>query len=315
MRLIIDTDAGVDDALAMMLAFVHPTASIEAITTVTGNTDVDSVVKNVLTIQQVMGADVPVYRGADLPLISGWMHTTADIHGRDGLGDWVERPQNKRTSVESEHAAVALVRLANQYPNELTLVVLGPMTNIALAVRLDPTFPAKIKRLVFMGGTTSAVGNTEVFTAEFNIWVDPEAAHIVLDSFKEAEMVSWETTLRHPWTWEQFDRLAGITSTPYGRFFNGITAFWSRIARTIHGFSGFLLPDPLAMAVALEPELVVRSERRFMAVELNGKWTRGETIIDYPSLSKQSPNTQVIHEIDHQRLYEMFEQLLSEGKL
>lgn len=315
MRLVIDTDAGVDDALAMMLAFSHPASTVEAVTTVTGNIDVDSVVKNVFTIQEVMGANVPVYRGAAFPLISEWTHTTANIHGKDGLGDWADRPRNRRTQVEPEHAASALVRLANQYPNELTLVVLGPMTNVALAIRMDETFASKIKRLVFMGGSTSALGNTETFTAEFNIQADPEAAHIVLSTFKESEMVSWETTMNHGWAWDKFDALAAMTQTPYGKFFNGITSFWSKLIRQMPIINSYLLPDPLAMAIVFHPELVQRTEFKFVAVELEGKWTRGGTFVDYMGLSQRPANVHVHHDIDADGVYAMYERLLRTGRL
>src|SRR5690606_10273728 len=119
---------------------------------------------------------------------------------------------------QDEPAAMALIRLASEAPGQYTLVALGPLTNIALACRLDPLFPDKIHKLVFMGGTISALGNTKNVTAEFNVYSDPEAAEIVLGAFAQSTMLSWETTLKHPFSWEQYDALAA-TDTPAGRFF------------------------------------------------------------------------------------------------
>ncbi|MBI1258011.1 MAG: nucleoside hydrolase, partial [Chloroflexi bacterium] len=215
MRLIIDTDAGVDDAQAIMLALRHPGVQVEAITTVCGNVDVDKVVANVLTTLDVMNADVPVYRGASEPLVSDW--SAEAWHGEDGLGNLRSRPSTQRR-VETEQAALALIRLANDHPGELTLVALAPMTNLALAIRLDPTFPSKIKEFIFMGGAHSAIGNTQNVTAEWNVYCDPEAAYITLRAFPQARMISWEATLEHPFTWEQYDELAALP-TPAGEFF------------------------------------------------------------------------------------------------
>ena len=215
MRLIIDTDAGVDDAQALMLALRHPGVQVEAITTVCGNVGVDQVIANVFTTLDVMNADVPVYRGASEPLVSDW--SAEAWHGDDGLGNLRSRPPSKR-QVEPEQAALALIRLANAHPGELTLVALAPMTNLALAIRLDPTFPSKIKEFIFMGGAHSAIGNTQNVTAEWNIYCDPEAAYITLKAFPQARMISWEATLEHPFTWEQYDELAAIAHTRRGVF-------------------------------------------------------------------------------------------------
>jgi hypothetical protein len=213
-RIVIDTDAGVDDAQAIMMALSHPGVTVEAVTTLTGNVHVNWVVPNVSIVLDVMGADVPIYRGADQPLLPGRWHPETTIHGEDGLGNYKNRPQNNTRPPKSAPAAVTLVRLANEMPGELTLVALGPLTNIALACKLDPTFPQKIKQFVFMGGTISAVGNTHNVSAEFNIYCDPEAALITLDAFPRSMMVSWETTLKHTFSWNDYDGLADGTLYP-----------------------------------------------------------------------------------------------------
>lgn len=307
MRLIIDTDAGIDDSQAIMMALAFPGVTVEAITCVTGNVHINHVVPNVLTVLDVMNKDAPVYRGAELPLIAGWS-PEAHVHGNDGLGDWKDRPATRRQA-EREHAVQALIRLADAAPGEYTLVALGPLTNIALACQLDPTFPAKIKRFVFMGGTIHAMGNTPNLTAEFNIYCDPEAAFMTLRAFPLATMLSWETTIQHPFAWSQWQSLCDQDS-PAARFMKATSGVTVDMIQASN-YSGYLLPDPLAMAVALKPSLISRSSTHYVTVELCGAHTRGQTVIDYRNRSGQPPNVQVVQELDTAGVYELYQQMLA----
>lgn len=307
MKLIIDTDAGIDDAEAVMMALAHPRATVKAITTVTGNAHVGKVNRNVCSILQVMGQQVPVYAGAAQPLIQPWQPEDDPYHMHDGMGDWDERPSCE-PSIEAEHAASALVRLANDHPNELTLVALGPLTNIALAARLDPAFPQKIKQFVFMGGTIRAHGNVSP-VAEFNVHCDPEAAYIVLDAFPMATMVSWETTMDHAFTWEQQAALME-GSAPRRVFYRGITQKAVRRYRDLYRHHGYHLPDPLAMAITLEPDLMLGYETRHVTVELNGSVTRGQTVVNYTRHDTGTPNVHVVTKIDLAGVYALFEMML-----
>jgi purine nucleosidase len=309
LRLIIDTDAGIDDAQAIIMALTYPGAAIEAITTVTGNVHVDWVTRNISAVLDVMHAAVPVYRGADQPLLPGKWQPEAGIHGEDGLGNYRHRP-TANCQIEPEPAAVALVRLANESPGELTLVALGPHTNIALACCLDPTFPRKIRQFVFMGGTIAGMGNTRNVTAEFNIFADPEAAMIALGAFPQSTMLSWETTLKHPFAWQAFDALAAV-QTRAGRFFTEISQLVVAFLQQLDSRSGYLLPDPLAMAVALEPEVVRRSEQHHVTVELQGAQTRGQTVVDYFGRTGLPPNVTVVTDLDIDRVYAMFQRMLA----
>ena len=182
-RLIIDTDPGVDDAQAILLAAAHPNAKIEALMTVGGNVGLEHTTRNALAIVEQIQQDIPVYEGCDGPLVM-FSEDAADVHGDDGLGDCGIRPQ-ERTKM-GEHAALAHVRLINESPGEYTLVAIGPLTNIAVALKLDPTLPEKVKRFVVMGGAVTAHGNTSNITAEFNIFADPEAAHVVFEAWGAA---------------------------------------------------------------------------------------------------------------------------------
>jgi purine nucleosidase len=308
--MIIDTDAGVDDAQAIMLALADPDVTVEAITTVTGNVHVDHVTRNVVTVLDLMGADAPVYRGADYPLIPGFWEAEARIHGEDGLGNLAHRPPSSRP-IEPEPAAVALVQMANNAPGAYTLVTLGPLTNIALACKLDPSFPAKIKQFVFMGGTISALGNVaKGVTAEFNFYCDPEAALITLDAFPESTMLSWETTLKHPFTWEQYDALAAIDSAA-GQFFRDTTYTTVLFLRQHLLSPGYLLPDPLAMAITLDPGLIHDNQHHYVTVEVQGRATRGQAVVDYLGLTGRDPNVHVISDLDIDGVYAMFEQALA----
>ncbi len=308
MKMIIDTDAGVDDAQAIMLALAQPTVDVLAITTLTGNVHIRQVNPNVLTILEIMNKDAPVYAGIDRPLIQPW-EDAAEFHGGDGLGDFRDRPPLTR-SLEAEHAVLALLRLSREYVGELTLIALGPLTNIAAAIRLDPEFSGRIKQFVFMGGTIAAHGNTPNLTAEYNIYTDPEAAYITLEAFAESTMLSWETTLAHGFAWDKFNALCAI-DTVNGRFFDKISRQTAQRLQETYSRPAYLLPDPLAMAVTLQPGLIQQSGKFFVTVELNGQHTRGQTVIDYNHMSGKAPNVHVVQALDTDGVHALFVDALS----
>src|SRR5699024_8868760 len=173
-RLLIDTDPGVDDALAILMASAH--ADVEALTVVAGNVGLDHTVRNARKLVELADAQTPVFPGCALPLVLPPLDDAALVHGADGFGDvgFAEpAPQ-----AADEHAALALLRLTREHPGELTLVALGPLTNLALALRLDPSLPERVARLVVMGGAVNGHGNTLSVPAEFNIGCDPEAERV-----------------------------------------------------------------------------------------------------------------------------------------
>jgi len=305
--MIIDTDAGIDDAEAILMALQSEQCQVEAITTVTGNVHRDKVNQNVCTILQQTGKSVPVYSGADRPLIEHWEHDDRRYHLEDGLGDWNDRPPCDM-QLEDEPASVALVRLINQHPHELTLVALGPLTNIALAIRIDPTLPDKVKQFVVMGGAVDAHGNTPTVTAEFNIWVDPEAAWITFDAFPHTTLLSWETTLSHIISADNHDRLCNL-GTPLAQFYEGINQ--KARDRTWHVFKGqHIIPDPLAMAITLYPDLILEAETRHVTVELNGAYTRGQTVVNYTRWKTDKPNVTIVRKIDMDGVLKLYEETL-----
>ncbi len=298
-RIVIDTDPGIDDAHAIMLAFAYPETRVEAITTVAGNVPLERTTANALILLDILGRDVPVFSGCEDALVIPTSRR-AISHGTDGLGD-SGYPLSRRISLP-EHAAQALIRMANESPGELTLVALGPLTNIALATRLDPKLPEKYKRLVILGGAYHAVGNSWTPAAEFNFSTDPESAAIVLDRWPGSTIVPWETAMEYGLTSQWIDELNAIDS-PRAEFFRKI--FRNRALVQLKEQGICYDPDPLAMAVALEPEIIRRVEKRYVKVELAGQLTRGQTVVDWYGLTGNPPNTTLVLEIDRQRYEEL----------
>lgn len=304
-RLVIDTDPGVDDSRAIMIAFAHPDARVEAITTVSGNVDVDRTTANACTVLDLLNVppeQTPIYRGAASALIAT-DYDGSYFHGTDGLGN-NNFPRSPRP-VEAEHGALALIRLAHEHPNQLTLVAIGPLTNLALATRLDPELPRKFQRLVIMGGTIRGMGNNRRNPlAEFNTYTDPEAAAIVFDAWRGLWLLSWETTLQYGLASEEVKEMMNV-NTPRGEFWRKISAGGLEFVIKRIGRPGLFLPDELAMAAALEPDIVTRSEFKWMGVETGGGLTRGTTLVDWNGITGREPNVNIILEINRPRFLEL----------
>jgi purine nucleosidase len=296
-ELVIDTDPGTDDAHALVMAASHPGARIHAICTVHGNVPLRTTTRNALAIAELAGIDAPIHPGADQPL-TGSRFTAADVHGADGLGGRAQEPE--RLVADSEHAAQALVRLAREHPHQLTYVTLGPLTNLALALALDPELPSLVRRLVIMGGATRATGNVSA-VAEFNVRADPEAAAIVLARWLEPEVVTWETTLDHAIPSERFDELIAGPSDR-AAFIRDIYAAPRAFVAEAYGATDVFVPDQLAMAVALEPHIVEEREHAVVDVELGGQYARGQTIVVPPWLTDRDPHVHVVKRVERSRL-------------
>jgi purine nucleosidase len=306
-KLIIDTDPGVDDAQAILMAAAHPQATIAAILVVGGNVGLEHTVRNSLTLVEMIEQEIPVYPGCERPLVMA-QEDAAVVHGQDGLGDAGFTPQVRQA--ETEHAALALIRMANEMPGEYTLVAIGPLTNIAVALKLDPALPTKLKRLVVMGGAVTSRGNTRNVSAEFNIYHDPEAAHVVFAAWeqqgKRIELVDWEATMRHAIPEVVLQRWIAL-NTPKSQFYQAISAKTLQFTSQLAGKRVMYAADPLAMAVALEPDIVTRAEMRHVSVELMGMYTRGQTTVDWGGLNGRFANTNIILEIDIDRFFALME--------
>lgn len=301
-KFVIDTDAGVDDAQAILLALAQPDVEVVAFTTVNGNVGVEKTTANVLKVLDVVDKDIPVYRGCEKPLVYPAYHASY-VHGEDGLGD-CGIPASKRQA-QTKHAVQALIDLPSEYEGKLDLIALGPLTNLASALQLDPTLPEKYGDLTIMGGAIYAKGNTHV-TAEFNIYADPEAAHIVFEAWDKVRVLSWETTMEHIFTAQDLERFFSI-DTPRAAFFKKTNQKILDFVRSRFHQELLFAPDGLATAVAIDPSIITRSEEHYLAVELDGKLTRGMTCVDWWDTSEKAPNAELILELDRDKFVQMME--------
>lgn len=304
--LLIDTDPGVDDALALLMAFDDPRHRVVGLAIVAGNVGLPHTVANALKLCEVAGrGDVPVFAGCAAPLL----HAAPDaayVHGQDGFGD-VGYAAAARAA-EAEHAALAILRLSHEHAGRLLLVALGPLTNLALALKLDPTLPERIGRLVVMGGAVNCRGNITP-AAEFNVYFDPEAAHIVFGAFPRYDLSDWEATiahgLHHP-SVEQWLRAGGDLAAFYARI-SRKTREWSADRRGDHWHSA----DGLAMAWALEPEGALETAERPLAVELAGPHGRGATIVDWQRQTGRPDGARILLRYDQARFEDRIRRALA----
>ncbi|MEO7012926.1 MAG: nucleoside hydrolase [Dokdonella sp.] len=293
-RLLIDTDPGVDDALAILMA--HHTARVSGLTIAAGNVGLRHTVANALKLVEVLNADTPVYAGCATPLVLP-AEDAAFVHGQDGFGDTDYTPSQRRPA--DEHAVMAILRLSREFAGQLTLVALGPLTNLALALRLDPQLPSRFARLVIMGGAVNGRGNTRLVPAEFNISFDPEAAHIVFSSWPKFDLVDWEATVRHGLDYADFARWLEVDS-PRARFYSSISA-GTRSWAQAQGRERLFSADALAMAVALEPEIISEARECHVGIEMTGGLTRGATVVDWEGRLQRPANARIILGVDQAR--------------
>src|SRR6266404_5659608 len=259
---LIDTDTASDDAVAIIMALRGPDVQVAAITTVAGNVDVQQATRNALYTVELCGADVPVYAGAEKPLLR--VHQSATwFHGRDGLGDHNYPPPRKAAGLV--HAADAIIEAVETNPG-IVVVTLAPLTNLALALSKRPDTAAKVGRCVIMGGAPCCEGNVTP-AAEYNIWVDPEAARIVLLSGLPVELIGWQLC-RGEAVFDPMDieRLLSL-ETPWAQFAVECNSRAREAYLEQTGEQGISLPDPVAMGIAIDPSLALRSSAHFVEVE------------------------------------------------
>ncbi|CAN5141709.1 nucleoside hydrolase [soil metagenome] len=275
--LIIDCDPGVDDATALLLAFASPSLELLAVTTVGGNAGVEKTARNARMLRQIARRpDVPVYAGADRPLVREPMGA-GEFHGSEGLGDL--DPFEPEAGLSEGHAADGIVDLVMGRPQgSVALAVIGPMTNVALAMRREPRLAAWLGRVVVMGGARSEGGNITA-SAEFNIWADPDAAAEVFASGCEIVVMGLDVTHQVRAT---EDRIAAVEAvgTPSSDAAAAMLRFSQRIERTIVGWDAAPLHDPCTIAYLLKPELFETKACR-VEVETTSDLTRGHTAVEF----------------------------------
>lgn len=306
--LLIDTDPGVDDALALLMAFNDARHEIVGLTIAAGNVGLQYTVRNALKLCEVAGrADIPVFAGAPAPLL----HPSPDagyVHGQDGFGDVGFAPPMRQA--EDEHAALAILRLSHEHAGRLVLVALGPLTNIALALKLDPTLPQRVARFVVMGGAVTCHGNITP-AAEFNFYFDPEAAHITLQAFERYDLADWEATIAHGLPHREVDAWLAADSER-ARFYARISEkarLWSADRRGDHWFAA----DALAMAFVLAPEGALELAERPLAVELQGAHARGASVVDWRREGGRPDQANILLRYDQARFQELIRAALAAG--
>jgi len=298
---IIDTDTASDDAVGLIMAMRHPGVQIEAITVVAGNVPVDQAVQNALYTVELCQQTIPVYRGMSAPLARP-LSTAQFVHGQDGMGD-IGLPLSGRHPAAG-HAVSVLIDTIHRFPGDITLVTLGPLTNIAAALQQDPSIANAVRECVIMGGTGQGHGNITP-VGEYNFWADPEAAKIVFDSGMQLKMVGWDISR----TYAMFDPhdTANLRSigTPLATFCVDIQATLTQFAMTQSKLSGFDLPDAIATAIALEPEVATETRSLFVAIETESELCRGQSVVDHFGVLGQEPNAEVVLQASRERFWNM----------
>ena len=305
--LLIDTDPGVDDALALLMAFNDARHEVVGLTIAAGNVGLKHTVANALKLCEVAGIDAPVFAGCPGPLL----HPAPDagyVHGEDGFGDVGYEAAQR--AAEREHAAQAILRLSHEHAGKLVLVALGPLTNVALALKLDPTLPERVARIVVMAGAVTGHGNITP-AAEFNVYFDPEAAHIVFEAFPQIDLADWEATLAHGLLHDRVVEWLAVDS-PRARFYERIskkTREWSADRRGEYWHSA----DALAMAYALEPEGATELVDRPVVVELGHGHARGMTVVDWNRQDGRPDRFRILMRYDQARFEGLIRAALAAG--
>ena len=315
-KMIIDTDTASDDAVALLMALQAPDIEVVAITIVAGNVDVEQGSINARYTVELCGKNTSVHEGLSAPLVRE-RYDAKFFHGKDGMGNMnYPAPQNPPGE---RHAVDVLIDTIKANPGIL-LVTLGPMTNVAVAISKAPEIIPNVGRCIVMGGVACTVGNITP-AAEYNIWCDPEAARVCFRSALPVEMVGWELCRGEAALSEdEMEYFKEVINTPLSNLVIDCSAHALVANREWLGDSGIGLPDPVAMAIAIEPTICTRKSKHYVEVECDGAFTRGMTVVDQlgvatedtgnvamwkPHREKREPHITVCWEIDVKRWKEL----------
>jgi inosine-uridine nucleoside N-ribohydrolase len=296
-RILLDCDPGHDDAIAILLAARSPGIQLEAITTVAGNQTLEKTTRNALKVCSVAGIrDVPIAAGMDRPLVRP-LRVAADIHGASGL-DGPSLPEPDITPAPIQGVDLIIERLLAS-DGDLTIVATGPLTNVAAALRREPRIAPKIQQIVLMGGAVG-LGNVTP-AAEFNIYVDPEAAHVVFTCGRPITMIGLDVTHQAQATSEVRSRIRALGS-PVAYLVDDLLGFFAETYHQVFGFPAPPVHDPCAVAQVIDPTLI-RSQLMSVDVELSGEWTAGRTVCDVYGVTGKPANASVGLELDVPRFW------------
>lgn len=301
-NLILDCDPGHDDAIAIVLAGNNPKINLLGITVVAGNQTIEKTVNNTLNVCQHLELDVPVYAGCSGPILRE-QEIAGDIHGESGLDGPVFEPLNIKA--ESDHAVNFMVKTILESDEPITVVTTGPTTNLAMAIRLEPKILSNIKEIVLMGGCYQLGNSTPA--AEFNIYADPEAAHIVFTSGRPITMVGLDVTrkvLCYPSIVERMSKIDNKASS----LFRDLMNFFNKTQKEVYGWEGGPLHDPLTIAYLLDPN-VLTVKRMYTEIDICSSSSYGRTNCDFFGLSDKYANTDVAVDVD----VDLFWRIIEEG--
>lgn len=299
-KIILDCDPGHDDAVAIMLAAREPSLELLGVSVVAGNQTLENTQRNARNVLQWLGADIPVYAGCDRPMVRDKV-IAADIHGSTGLDGPVFPPLTKK--LEPEHAVQFLIRTLLESEGDITVVTTGPMTNLAMAMRLEPKITEKIHRIVLMGGSFTNGNVTPA--AEFNIIADAEAASVCFRSGRPITMVGLDVTrkaLCYPEIVERMGRIGNRASN----LFVALMGHFCKTQKQIFGWEGGPLHDPVTIAYLIDPEVLVTKPMN-VQIDIRSTQSYGRTNCDYYGYQKLPPTADVAVDIDVARFWDIVE--------
>lgn len=300
-QVLLDTDPGIDDALAILLGLASPEIRFVGLSVVHGNCPLSDALQNALDVLALGGAPaLPVASGCAVPLLRP-PFTALETHGMTGLG-YARLPRSHAAPV-SEHAVDLLIREIMAAPGRIDLVAVGPLTNVALALRKEPRIIGAVRSVIIMGGALRVEGNTTPL-AEFNIYADPHAAQIVLASGMPITLMPWDITRDVRMAQSDVERLLD-RGGPIPRFIADATRFYIEFHRQHFGFAACSINDPAALALIFRPDLA-KLEPLHVAVETQSELAMGKTIGDFLRVTGNAPNVQLVTRFDAPAFIELF---------
>ncbi|ARM77128.1 nucleoside hydrolase [Acidianus manzaensis] len=302
---IIDCDTAEDDIMSLFMLLRYG-IDVKGITIVEGNIAFDQEVNNALWALEFINKDIPVYLGSRRPIVKSY-RTVENVHGKGGIGDLI--PEPKTLKAQNKSAIDAIIDLANTYPGELEFLAISPLTNLALAYLKDNSIAKKIRKVWIMGGTIYGRGNITP-VAEYNIWVDPDAAKIIFNSGMDLTMVAWDLITNYTIDEKEWKYIMSM-NTKMSNFYISIYEHYRKFAMQYQKMNGNPHPDLITTSIAIDSSVATKVEKQYVDIENCDCLTRGMTVIDYLGVLNKNPNTNVVYEIDKQKFISMLYNLLS----
>jgi Inosine-uridine nucleoside N-ribohydrolase len=303
-KIILDCDPGHDDAVAIMMAAKHPKIDLLGITVVAGNQTLEKTTINALNTCQYLGLDTPVYAGCGIPMVRARQIIADDIHGETGLDGPVFAPLTKKA--EDKHAVNYIIDTLMASDGDISIVITGPDTNVAMAMRMEPRIVDKIQEIIIMGGAYQ-LGNVTP-AAEFNIIADAEAAHIIFTSGRPLVMMGLDLTRQALCYPAVIDRMSKIDNVA-GTLFCDLMRFFSSTQKKVFGWEGGPLHDPTCIAYLIDPTCI-ETKDMFSEVEIRSEKCYGRTLCDYFNTQGKEPNSKVSIKLDVDKFWDIVEECI-----